>query len=133
MQELGRIASALGLSVALKQPAMPRPFLVPPPQALHAAPYVLHGGMIIGHKPITTAVTGRKSICTRCERNNGPHALMCPGRGSHNHCKYFYANGTRKMPTPLYPILPAAKTRICRKCGVVGCKGVGGHKYCTNS
>ena len=121
-----RKSAALGLSIALKQPALPRPFHIPPPQALHAAPYVLHGGMIIGHKPITERPT-RNSICTLCQRNNGIHAITCPGRGSHKRCKYFNTDGTRKPP-----IIPT-KTRFCRKCGIIGCKGVGGHKYCTNS
>lgn len=121
-----RKSAALGLSVALKQPAMPRPFLVPPPQALHAAPYVQHGGMIIGHKPITVAISGR--VCTLCERNGCPNFRTCPGRSSWKHCVYFNLDDSRKNP----PALPK-KTRVCRNCGVIGCKGVGGHKYCTNS
>ena len=113
------------MTIALKDPAMPRPLPIPPSQALHAAPYIQHGSMIIGHKEISMGVPGR--VCSLCQRYGNPSFPTCPGRSRHNICVYFNQDGSRKKP-PFFPV----KTRTCRKCGKVGCKGVGGHKYCTN-
>ncbi len=123
-----RKSSELSSTIALKEPAMPRPFHIPPPQALHAALYVQHGRMIIGNKPIPIRTSNRNWICTLCERNNnGLNALTCTGKGNWTHCKYFNKDNTRKTP-----ILPK-KTRVCRKCHIIGCRGVGGHKFCSNA
>eukprot|EP00986_Skeletonema_menzelii_P017125 scaffold17631_cov148-Skeletonema_menzelii.AAC.1 len=119
----------VGLSRTLQEPTHPRHFPIPPPQAMHNAPYVQHGGMLIGTVPPPKQGHGKIKLCTLCWRNEGANAFNCPGRGSHNHCRYFYTNNERKFVAPQKT---KAKTRRCKNCGVIGCKGVGGHKYCTN-
>ena len=122
-----RKAPPAGLSHTLQAPKHPRHFPLPLPQAMHNLPYVQHGGMLIGTVPLPKeGHVGKNQVCTLCLRNNGANAYNCPGRGSHRHCKYFHSNNTRKFATA------QTKTNRCRKCGVIGCKGVGGHKYCTN-
>jgi hypothetical protein len=125
-----RKAVAIGLTHPFHAPTLPRPFPAPlPPQALHAAPYVQHGGMIIGCIPPPVSRPAKNSVCTLCSRNQGVNAATCPGRGNHKHCKYFDTNNTPKF---FPPVTKPRKYKTCRRCWTVGCKGVGGHKYCTN-
>ncbi len=123
-----RKALAVGLSHTLREPTHPRYFPIPPPQAMHNVPYVQHGGMIIGNIPLPKHRPGRNQVCTLCLRNNGVNAYTCPGKGSHKYCKYFFQNNAKRSIVPT----TKRKTRRCRNCGVVGCRGVGGHIYCTN-
>jgi hypothetical protein len=124
-----RTAAAIGLIYPFHAPTLPRPFPAPLPQALHAAPYVQHGGMIIGCIPTPVSRPAKNSVCTLCSRNQGVNAATCPGRGSHKNCKYFHTNNTPKF-LPL--VMKPRKFKMCRRCMIIGCKGVGGHKYCTN-
>ncbi|KAK1737752.1 hypothetical protein QTG54_011524 [Skeletonema marinoi] len=121
-----------GLSHTLRAPTRPCHFPVPPPQAMHNAPYVQHGDMIIGGS-IPLQGPRKKRVCTLCLRNNGVNSPTCPGRSSHQHCKFFHLNNAPKLWHPHPLTLPKKKTKMCRKCGIVGCSGVGGHKYCTNN
>mmetsp|Transcript_32797 Transcript_32797/g.55526 ORF Transcript_32797/g.55526 Transcript_32797/m.55526 type:complete len:369 (-) Transcript_32797:4-1110(-) len=84
-----------GLSHTLRQPTRPCHFPVPPPQAMHNAPYVQHGDMIIGGRPPQEP---KKVVCTLCRRNQGSNADTCPGRGSHKRCRYFEKDDTQKPP-----------------------------------
>jgi len=122
---------AAGLIHSLREPQPPRPFPVPPPQVLHAAPYVLRGGMIIGNMPLPHPAPKKNTVCTLCLRNRGNYAHSCPGKSRHSLCRHFNANNTPKY---VYPMPPARQraTRTCRNCSVVGCKGSGGRRYCTN-
>ncbi len=129
-----RKASAVGLSHTLQEPMLPRPFPIPPPQALRTAPYVEHGGMIIGHIPLPMRMpfAGKKDRCTLCARNGGQYAYTCPGRGSHNHCLHYKSDNTPKLTSIQLQNPSRRRPRTCRLCSIVGCKGRGGSQYCTN-
>mmetsp|Transcript_12832 Transcript_12832/g.19154 ORF Transcript_12832/g.19154 Transcript_12832/m.19154 type:complete len:314 (+) Transcript_12832:240-1181(+) len=107
-----RKASTAGLSHTFPEPTRPCYFPIPPPQAMHNAPYVQHADMIIGSRPLPKPGPGKNKVCTLCLRNHGANAYSCPGRGSHKHCKYFHSNNTRKaIPQK------TTKTKTCRNCG----------------
>lgn len=132
-----RKASAVGLSHTLQEPMMPRPFPIPPAQALHTAPFVQHGGMIIGRIPLPihmpTPIARKKDTCTLCTRNGGRYAYICPGRGSHNHCVHYNSDNTPKPATTIQLQKPSQrKPRTCKLCSDPGCKGRGGVQYCRN-
>jgi len=122
-EKLRRLALCILLTHTL-----PRPFPAPLPQALHAAPYVQHGGMTIGciHPHVTT--------CTEFSmhsmlKKSGVNAATCSARGCHKNCKYFHTNNTQKL---LQLVTKPRKFKMCRSCMIIGCKGVGGHEHCTN-
>ena len=131
-----RNASSAGLSHTLQEPMLPRPFPIPPPQALHTAPYVQHGGMIVGRIPLPIVpmpIARRTNVCTLCLNNGGQYANTCPGRGSHNHCLYYERNNTPKLATSVQLQKPRQRARKrCKHCSVPGCKGSGGKKFCMN-
>mmetsp|Transcript_22767 Transcript_22767/g.37520 ORF Transcript_22767/g.37520 Transcript_22767/m.37520 type:complete len:219 (+) Transcript_22767:537-1193(+) len=128
-----RKSPAAALSHTWRVPTHPRYFPIPLPQAMHNAPYVQHGGMVIGNIPLPQQGHGnnkfeRNKVCTLCLRNQGTNAETCPGRGSHKRCRYFERNGT---PKPLQ-IIPTKRKLKCGVCGCLGCPGVGGRKHCKN-
>mmetsp|Transcript_1037 Transcript_1037/g.2176 ORF Transcript_1037/g.2176 Transcript_1037/m.2176 type:complete len:649 (-) Transcript_1037:533-2479(-) len=109
-----RKALTAGLSHSLQEAVLPRPFPIPPPQALSAAPYVIHGNMMIGRIPLPAPmpIAPMSKTCTLCLRNGGIYASTCPGRGSHNHCVYYETNNTPK-PARLQKARQRGR-RICK-------------------
>lgn len=103
LAELNEALTSPATEMAIGIP-MPAPIPDPAPQAMHASPYVVVGGVLIGKNTMSAPAVSRSRgadrikrrvrTCKSCNTNGGDFSEYCSGRSGRGICAFYDENGT---------------------------------------